>query len=330
MKTIAALSLIPLLFCSIVANAASVSFGTGGNQFTMDFVPIGNPGNAADTTGNPNPVGSVGYAYSIGKYEVSRDMVTKASSEGGLGLTLLDMSSLGGNGINRPATGVSWNEAARFVNWLNTSQGYSPAYKFSTQPGDVGYNANQNISLWVFGDAGFDASNRFRNSLARYFLPNIHEWYKAAYYDPNANGGTGGYWNYPTGSDTAPTAVASGTAAGTAVYKQSGTQGPADVTQAGGLSPYGVMGMGGNVYEWQETEWDLVNDNGAGVRIDRGGSWSAFAFNLSASDRAGANPTDETHGVGFRVATTVPEPGSAILASLGAAGLLLLRKRRLI
>ena len=26
-------------------------------------------------------------------------------------------------GANKPATGVSWNEAARFVNWLNTSQG---------------------------------------------------------------------------------------------------------------------------------------------------------------------------------------------------------------
>ena len=33
------------------------SFGSGANTFTMDFVTIGNPGNAADTTGNPNPGG---------------------------------------------------------------------------------------------------------------------------------------------------------------------------------------------------------------------------------------------------------------------------------
>jgi formylglycine-generating enzyme required for sulfatase activity len=43
-----------------------------------------------------------------------------------------------GNGANRPATGVSWNEAARYVNWLNTSNGLAPAYKFATQPGEVG------------------------------------------------------------------------------------------------------------------------------------------------------------------------------------------------
>ena len=35
------------------------------------MVPVGNAFNAADTTGNPNPAGAVGYAYSIGKYEVT-------------------------------------------------------------------------------------------------------------------------------------------------------------------------------------------------------------------------------------------------------------------
>ena len=42
---------------------------------------IGNPNNAADTTGNPNPVGSVSYMYNLGKYEVSRDMITKANTQ---------------------------------------------------------------------------------------------------------------------------------------------------------------------------------------------------------------------------------------------------------
>jgi len=79
-----------------------------------------------------------------------------------------------------------------------------------------------------------------------YFLPSVDEWYKAAYYDPTG----GAYYDYPTGSNTAPTPVASGTAAGTAVY--SGQVGPANITLAGGLSPYGTMGQGGNVYEWDE------------------------------------------------------------------------------
>ena len=35
-----------------------VTFGTGGNQFHMEFVPIGSPGNAGDMTGNANPSGA--------------------------------------------------------------------------------------------------------------------------------------------------------------------------------------------------------------------------------------------------------------------------------
>ena len=37
------------------AVVATVPFGSGANTFNIEFVPIGNPGNPADTTGNPNP-----------------------------------------------------------------------------------------------------------------------------------------------------------------------------------------------------------------------------------------------------------------------------------
>jgi sulfatase modifying factor 1 len=183
MKTTAAWTLVSLtLLCVPTAQAAIIeSFGSGANQFNMTFVPIGNPGNAADTTGSPNPAGSVGYHYRMGKYEVSRDMIIRANAEGNLGITLQDMTNFGGNGANRPATGVSWNEAARYVNWLNTSQGYSPAYKFAVQPGQGGYNSNAQIQLWQISDQGYNVANRFRNSQARYFLPSMDEWYKAAY-----------------------------------------------------------------------------------------------------------------------------------------------------
>ncbi len=309
MKYIGALTLLSLaLMCVPKAHAdITESFGTGTNQFNVTFVPIGNPGNAPDTTGNPNPAGSVGYLYNMGKYEVSRDMIIKANAAGNLGITLQDMTSFGGNGVNRPATGVSWNEAARYVNWLNTSKGYSTAYKFAKQPGDVGYSSNAPIQLWQLGDAGYNAANEFRNSRAKYFLPSMDEWYKAAYYDPSANGGAGGYWNFATGSDTAPTAVSGGTAAGTAVYSQPLSQGPADITNAGGLSPYGVMGMGGNVVEVEETEFDLVNDNdGLITRGSRGGGWDIFPYNyhnLSASDRFERNPQFSDKNFGFRVAS---------------------------
>ena len=111
----------------------------------MDFVTIGNPGN---TAGAIRQLSSVGYVYNMGKYEVSRDMLAKASEQGSLGITsdLMDFV-IGGARPDMPATGVSWNEAARFVNWLNTSQGFQPAYKLALQPGDAGYSANANILL---------------------------------------------------------------------------------------------------------------------------------------------------------------------------------------
>jgi len=234
----------------------TATFRSGGNQFTMDFRLIGNGGNTADSTG----YGVVATTYSMGTYEVSRDMVTKANSAGSLGITMADMTSYGGNGVDRPATGVSWIEAATFVNWLNTSSGGQVAYKFS----------GGSFELWAPGDSGYDAANPYRNSLATYFLPSENEWYKAAYY---SSGGV--YYDYPTGSDTAPTAVAAGTTADTAVYTNPWSQGPADIASAGGVSPYGTMGQGGNVWEWNESAYDGSNDSTEEARAMRGGLWES-------------------------------------------------------
>jgi hypothetical protein len=301
------------------ALASSVVFGTGANQFTIEFVTIGNPGNVADLTGNPFPAGGVDYVYEIGKFEVSRDMISKANNEGGLGITLSDMTFLGGNGPDKPAVAPglmpAWEDAARFVNWLNTSSGYQAAYKF---------DAGNNFQLWTPSDAGYDPSNRYRNSLARYVLPSSDEWYKAAYHDASA-GTAGTYFNYATGSDTAPTAVASGTTPGTAVYNQVLSQGPAEIANAGGLSPYGTMAQGGNVQEWVETAFDLQNDSPDGGYL-RGGGWGAPASDMSSSSLYGVNFGQST---GFRVAiTNVPEPGTASLVLLGLGALALRRRRR--
>lgn len=114
----------------------------------------------------------------------------------------------GGARALMPATGISWFEAAQFTNYLNTSQGFQAAYKF---------DGLGTFELWEVGDPSFDAANPYRNSLANYVLPSVDERYKAAFYDPTS----GSYFNYATGSDTAPTAVASGTDPRTAVYSQS-------------------------------------------------------------------------------------------------------------
>ena len=312
--------------------AGIVNFGSGPDQFNMEFKTIGNPNNAADTGGAPDPAGAVDRTYDIGKFEVSRDMITKYNANYGtannLAITLDSMTGItGGTGANRPATGISWNEAARFVNWLNTSTGNQAAYKFTTS------DVEGNIALWQSGDAGYDVNNKYRNSLAKYFLPSYNEWYKAAYYDPN----TSAYYDYTTGSDSAPTAVASGTGTGAngnneAVY--GGQTGPADVTQAGGFSPYGVMGLGGNVFEWEESSFNLLNSSGSSSRGIRGGYWFRNTFQLSSSARNNNNPSVELGNNGFRVASlsssappAVPEPSMMVIGMVFGLGGLAAKRR---
>ncbi|MCH7225825.1 SUMF1/EgtB/PvdO family nonheme iron enzyme [Haloferula sp. A504] len=305
------LPLVPFLAVPVLAD----TFGSGANEFTIDFVDIGDAGNADDNTG----YGGVDYAYRMSTYEISGAMIDSYNVlSGGPAITRYAPFS-----ADQPATSVSWNEAARFVNWLNTSSGYSAAYKFETGGG------NDNIALWTGADAGYDASNPFRNSNAYYFLPSEDEWYKAAYYDPSANGGSGGYWDYATGSDTAPTTTSGGTTAGTAVYRDGvnpNPPGPADITNAGGLSPYGTMAQNGNVWEWGESGFTAPNDSAGESRVFRGGGWNSGSFGLASSDRFGDSPTSGSSAIGFRVAA-VPEPSGAILTVVGMMGLLLRRKR---
>jgi formylglycine-generating enzyme required for sulfatase activity len=107
--------------------AGTMQFGSPGNHFSIDFELIQSPNNTPDNTGSPNPSGSVSYKYQMGTFEVSRFLIIKYNVMYGhandLEITMENMGTLGGNGANQPATGISWNEAARFANWLNEITG---------------------------------------------------------------------------------------------------------------------------------------------------------------------------------------------------------------
>ena len=309
MKTTAVLILLTLALLYAPAAHAD-TFGSLGNTFDIDFVTIGDPGNTDDTSGDPSQAGKVDYTYRMGQFEISEDMINKANALGNLGIIHDNL------GADKPATAISWLEAAQFVNWLNRDSGSTEAYKF---------DGGGNFQLWQSSDAGYNPNNLYRNSLARYFLPSMDEWYKAAYYDPNKTGGPG-YYNYPTGSDMVPTALASGTAADTAVYDQSFATGPADIMLAGGLSPYGTMGQGGNVWEWEETSTDLLNNSSSSTRGLRGGFWNSDSSVLAASFRGFGLPTNDNGSIGFRVAS-IPEPSSLLLGAMASVGLLMRRGR---
>jgi formylglycine-generating enzyme required for sulfatase activity len=289
---------------TFVRSAVGDTFGIGTNSFEIEFVPIRNPGNPPDA--NPNPAGAVPYKYRIGKYEVSEQMIEKANALGGLGITKDTRDP------DKPATSLSWFEAARFVNWLNISTGYVPAYKF---------DASGNSQLWQSTDPGYDASNLYRNKLARYFLPSVNEWHKAAYYDPVA----GVYYDYPTGSDTVPDGIdfVGDPNFDAVFYDGASNSGPNDIMNVGLLSPYGTFGQGGNVAEWHETAFDQVNNFPSEQRTQQGGAWGSLANVLAGSHTGvGTTPTHESEAIGLRIARVIPEPNG--LALLGIAILIVL------
>lgn len=313
MKPMAALGL--ALGMITTGNLNADTFGSGVNEFTIDFVDVGNAGNANDAGAGgglySSPYGGVGYDYRMGTYEISQDMITKATALGMANVTA------GAHLGNRPAANISWYEAAEFVNWLNTSQGHQAAYNLTFW----------GLTLWGAGDQAStgvrSGTNAYRHKDAYYFLPSEDEWYKAAYHQND--GVTANYWDYATGSNMAPTPVASGTTAGTAVYY--GNSDPADINLAGGLSSYGTMGQNGNVSEWNESAFDGTNDSSFKNHGFRGGFWFFGEFDQRPSSRYSSSPSHEEIYVGFRVAS-VPEPSAALLMMMGlGVGALLLRRR---
>jgi len=292
---------------SIQTSSRADTFGTSGNEFTIDFVNIGNAGNAADTTG----YGAVPYEYRMGTYEISRNAIDKATASGMANVTAGTWTG------NQPAADINWYEAAAFVNWLNTSTGKTAAY-------DLAWGGSAwSMNLWSGGQAWTaGGENLYRNKDAFYFLPSENEWVKAAFYNPAGSS----YFLYPTASSSVPSGVASGTDAGSAVYNEAASV-PATVDSAGGLSPYGTMGQGGNVYEWNESAFDGANSLPSENRAIRGGNWANTELVLRSSSRYDNSPTNEFNNIGFRVAS-VPEPSTYALLAMSAAGALWFARRR--
>jgi hypothetical protein len=329
MKTRPLLRFVAILFVALTfaiqPSAQADTFGSGANTFTIDFVSVGNAGNAADTTG----YGAVPYEYRVGTYEITVDAITKATASGMANVTAGAWTG------NQPAANISWYEAAAFVNWLNTSSGKTAAYDLVWSGSAWSMNLWSSEQAWQLG-----GENLYRNKDAFYFLPSENEWYKAAYYNPAGSN----YFLYPTGSDTAPTPVASGTSAETAVYNYAAPV-PAIVDSAGGLSPYGTMGQGGNVWEWNESAYDGSDSLSSEFRAIRGGGRGGTETDLRSfvSGRGHPNwyidpgPTDpnwhpgpflERADIGFRVAS-VPEPSTAVLVLMAGGAWLLWRRRSL-
>ncbi|MBN2294469.1 MAG: SUMF1/EgtB/PvdO family nonheme iron enzyme [Pirellulales bacterium] len=277
--TIAFMGIVLLVVLAATAQAVTISHGS--TTIDMDFVTVGNTDNVNDTHGDG--YGAVDYIYNIGKYEVSEnqwDAVCAASAT-----DLLDDPGYWSG--DQAVAHISWNEAAMFCNWLTSGDVTDGAYTID----------GSGVVTAIDRDSAISTHGTV------YVIPTEDEWYKAAYYDGDA----GVYYDYPTGSNTKPDGIDfSEDPEFDAVFADFYDQGqPNDVDNAGALlSPYGTMGQGGNVWEWNET--------GTGSsRGTRGASWRDDAISLAASTRGDDLLSAYEHYIlGFRVAS-VPEPGDA-------------------
>ena len=298
MKRVFQIVCVTALVAALGSAASAADITHDGTTISMDFVTVGNAGNTADATS----YGGVDYNYRIGKYEVTEnqwDAVSGASTT-----DLLDDPGYWSG--DQPVAEISWHESAMFCNWLTSGNVAQGAYAI-------------NGSGVVTAIDRADAVSTYGTV---YVIPTEDEWYKAAYYDPNKSGGAG-YWGYPTGSDSAPDGIDSaGDTQFEAVFYDGYNQGhPNDMDDAGALSPYGTMGQGGNVWEWNET---IIYGSYRGLR---GGSFLKNDNYLHASFRNYFfSPTyEDDFSFGFRV-SEVPEPATMAILMLGGIGILRRRK----
>ena len=313
-------------------------------EVNIETVPVGNPDNTDDTYG----YGGVSYQYSIGKCEVTNaqyaeflNAVADVGDANGLYNTSMGggWNDIGGisrsgsgtvgspwvyavwtNRGDRPVNYVSWCDTLRFANWLTNGQPSGPQANGTTETGS--YTLTGPTSVNPLPDHAALAAG----TTMKWLLTSEDEWYKAAYYK---GGGTdAGYWDYPTQSDTAPTAeLPAGTdmVNGSANYWNGGYLDTTYYTTEVGAytakpsdSAYGTFDQGGNVWEWNEA---LIMS----YRGLRGGSFDGGVINLLASSRHGNGPSDESSAIGFRV-SEVPEPATMAILTLGGIGMLRRRK----
>jgi hypothetical protein len=189
----------------------------------LDLVTIGDPGNIG-YHGGPVGInagrGSVGYEYQIGRTEVSA----------GQWLTFYNTFSVQGNQLAQslrptfwPAVpdfshqgpgdryefvpslhhpelapiGITWRQAAMFCNWLHNGQSTDPASLLDGAYDTSTFTYNEDTN--TFNDQAA------RHPDARFWIPNLDEWLKAAHYDPDKNGNGPGWWEYAHSSDAPPT-----------------------------------------------------------------------------------------------------------------------------
>lgn len=320
------MSLKSLVSVAALAAITGLAVPIASASVTVSTVPIGNPGNTADSTG----YGAVGYAYNIGQTEVTAgqyaaflNAVARSdpnqlwdSSQGQLSQNGCGIFRSGSSGsytysvdpanVDRPVNYVTYWNAARFANWLHNGQPTGNQDASTTEDG-----------AYTITFAGIVGNTITRNANAQWALPTEDEWYKAAYYQPASQGGdSDNYWLYPTSSNTINTSQAN----------YNGVIGGLASVSSYAANFYGTFDMGGNVWEWTEATISTVVPNQGGFRTLRGGAFPGasdddgnpvdLAGTLSSDSRLTTFVYSRSETFGFRV-VQIPGPSSVVPLAIG-------------
>lgn len=288
-------------------------------DYGFDFVTISDVGNRNtnefETDYPDQRVGRVDYEYrmattevTIGQYfefvvaylpiyEQNTGNVLGEPQFTGFGIrTAFGKASLRNKNFINHATTMSWEYAARYVNWLHNGK-VVEEWAFETGVYDTNTFTQNNDGSWNHQLA--------HSPHARYWIPTSNEWLKAAYWDTNKNNGEGGYWRFPNGSDFEPIPALLPTNGGERNSGPQGTIWPLDVQSFQGVqSPWGLFDMAGGEAEFLET---ISNDRRnrrfvAGSNYLQDGFGDIFSNDIICFHRA----VGVTSINGLRLAASVP------------------------
>ena len=227
-------------------------------------------------------------------------------------------ADLGEKAARMPVAGMTWEDAARYCNWLHNGK--------QSDASTLGYGAYDASGFNMPGSGALEDQER-RLPGAKFWIPSFDERLKAVHYDPekvNEDGSVGGWWLGPYGSDELPLfgfPEDGGESSGGVISISKDFDLIPVVGAYETRTPWGLADASGGVSEWLEDPFSFHNGVYDSRWVDGSAAFgfgSDWAYSFTAEFGIGA-------AVGLRIAS-VPAPGS--LCMLGFACLPLARSRR--